>query len=85
MMMINVMICGEWERMTRTKTKRRRVRKSERMLTLPEVQEAEKRFWSNTQVIRFEVGSDGEKRPVRSKVQRVVPSDFFDFRKGRKK
>ena len=72
--------------MTRTKTKRRRVRKSERMLTLPEVQEAEKRFWSNTQVIRFEVGSDGEKRPVRSKVQRVVPrNDYLDFRKAKKK
>ena len=71
--------------MTRTKTKRRRVRKSERMLTLPEVQEAEKRFWSNTQVIRFEVGSDGEKRPVRSKVQRVVPrNDYLDFRKAKK-
>ena len=69
-----------------TKTKRRRVRKSERMLTLPEVQEAEKRFWSNTQVIRFEVGSDGEKRPVRSNVQRVVPrNDFLDFRKAQKK
>ena len=69
-----------------TKTKRRRVRKSERMLTLPEVQEAEKRFWSNTQVIRFEVGSDGEKRPVRSKVQRVVPrNDYLDFRKAQKK
>lgn len=68
-----------------TKTKRRRVRKSERMLTLPEVQEAEKRFWSNTQVIRFEVGSDGEKRPVRSKVQRVVPrNDYLDFRKAKK-
>ena len=72
--------------MTRTKTKRRRVRKSERMLTLPEAQEAEKRFWSNTQVIRFEVGSDGEKRPVRSKVQRVVPrNDFLDFRKAQEK
>ena len=62
------------------------MRKSERMLTLPEVQEAEKRFWSNTQVIRFEVGSDGEKRPVRSNVQRVVPrNDFLDFRKAQKK
>ena len=61
------------------------MRKSERMLTLPEVQEAEKRFWSNTQVIRFEVGSDGEKRPVRSKVQRVVPrNDYLDFRKAKK-
>ncbi len=68
----------------RTKTKKR-VRKRERMLTLPEAQEAEKRFWSNTEVIRFEVGRDGEKRPVRSKVHRVVPSDFFDFGKGRKK
>ena len=67
-------------------TKRKRVRKRERMLTLPEAQEAEKRFWSNTQVLRFEVGSDGEKRPVRSKVQRVVPrNDYLDFRKGRKK
>ena len=72
--------------MTRTKTKKKRVRKRERMLTLPEVQEAEKRFWSNTQVIRFEVGSDGEKRPVRSKVQRVVPrNDFLDFRKAQEK
>ena len=66
-------------------TKRKRVRKRERMLTLPEAQEAEKRFWSNTQVIRFEVGSDGEKRPVRSKVQRVVPrNDYLDFRKAKK-
>ena len=71
--------------MTRRNEKKKRVRKRERMLTLLEAQEAEKRFWSNTQVIRFEVGSDGAKRPVRSKVQRVVPSDFFDFRKGRKK
>ena len=71
--------------MTRRNEKKKRVRKRERMLTLPEAQEAEKRFWSNTQGLRFEVGSDGEKRPVRSKVQRVVPSDFFDFRKGRKK
>jgi len=72
--------------MTRTKTKKKRVRKRERMLTLPEAQEAEKRFWSNTQVIRFEVGSDGEKRPVRSKVQRVVPrNDFLDFRKAQEK
>ena len=56
------------------------------MLTLPEVQEAEKRFWGNTQVIRFEVGSDGQKRPVRSKVQRVVPrNDYLDFRKAKKK
>ena len=61
------------------------MRKSERTLTLPEVQEAEQRFWSNTQVIRFEVGSDGEKRPVRSKVQRVVPrNDYLDFRKAKK-
>ena len=68
------------------RTKRRRVRKSERMLTLLEAQEAEKRFWSNTQVIRFEVGSDGAKRPVRSKVQRVVPrNDFLDFRKAQEK
>ena len=68
------------------RTKRRRVRKSERMLTLLEAQEAEKRFWSNTQVIRFEVGSDGQKRPVRSKVQRVVPkNDFLDFRKAQEK
>ena len=71
--------------MTRRNEKKKRVTKREPMLTLPEAQEAEKRFWSNTQVIRFEVGSDGEKRPVRSKVQRVVPSDFFDFRKGSKK
>jgi len=72
--------------MTRRNEKRKRVRKRERMLTLPEVQEAEKRFWGNTQVIRFEVGSDGEKRPVRSKVQRVVPrNDFLDFRKAQKK
>ena len=72
--------------MTRRNEKKKRVRKRERMLTLPEVQEAEKRFWSNTQVIRFEVGSDGEKRPVRSKVQRVVPrNDFLDFRKAQKK
>ena len=62
------------------------MRKSERMLTLLEAQEAEKRFWSNTQVIRFEVGSDGAKRPVRSKVQRVVPrNDFLDFRKAQEK
>ena len=71
--------------MTRRNEKKKRVGKREPMLTLPEAQEAEKRFWSNTQVIRFEVGSDGEKRPVRSKVHRVVPSDFFDFRKWRKK
>ena len=72
--------------MTRRNEKKKRVRKRERMLTLPEVQEAEKRFWSNTQVIRFEVGSDGEKRPVRSNVQRVVPrNDFLDFRKAQKK
>ena len=71
--------------MTR-RTKRRRVRKRERMLTLLEAQEAEKRFWSNTQVIRFEVGSDGAKRPVRPKVQRVVPrNDFLDFRKAQEK
>ena len=72
--------------MTRRNEKKKRVRKRERMLTLPEVQEAEKRFWSNTQVIRFEVGSDGEKRPVRSNVQRVVPrNDFLDSRKAQKK
>ena len=72
--------------MTRRNEKKKRVRKRERMLTLPEVQEAEKRFWSNTQVIRFEGGSDGEKRPVRSNVQRVVPrNDFLDFRKAQKK
>ena len=71
--------------MTRRNEKKKRVRKRERMLTLPEVQEAEKRFWSNTQVIRFEIGSDGEKRPVRSKVQRVVPrNDYLDFRKAKK-
>ena len=72
--------------MTIRNEKKKRVRKRERMLTLPEAQEAEKRFWSNTQVIRFEVGSDGEKRPVRSNVQRVVPrNDFLDFRKAQKK
>ena len=60
--------------------------KSERMLTLPEAQEGWKYFWSNTRVIRFEVGEDGEKRPVRSKVQRVVPrNDFLDFRKAQEK
>ena len=70
----------------RNEKKKKRVRKREPMLTLPEAQEAEKRFWSNTQVIRFEVGSDGEKRPVRSKVQRVVPrNDFLDFRKAQEK
>ena len=72
--------------MTRRNEKKKRVRKRERMLTLPEVQEAEKRFWSNTQVLRFDVGSDGQKRPVRSKVQRVVPrNDYLDFRKAKKK
>ena len=71
--------------MTRRNEKKKRVRKRERMLTLPEAQEAEKRFWSNTQVIRFEVGSDGEKRPVRAKTQRIMPrTDYLDFRKGKK-
>ena len=67
-------------------TKRKRVRKRERMLTLPEAQEAEKRFWSNTEILRFEIGEDRKKRPVRSKVQRVVPkNDFLDFRKAQEK
>ena len=72
--------------MTRKRTKKRkRVTKSERMLTLPEAQEGWKYFWSNTRVIRFEVGEDGEKRPVRAKTQRIMPrTDYLDFRKGKK-
>lgn len=43
-------------------------------------------FWSNTQVLRFEIGPDGEKRAIRSNEQRIMPKNRdFDFRKKRRK
>ncbi len=66
--------------------KRKRKPKTEIMLTSLEALAGWKYFWSNTRVIRFEVGEDGEKRPVRAKTQRVMPrTDYLDFRKRRKK
>jgi len=42
-------------------------------------------FWSNTKIIRFEIGPDGEKRAVRSKTQRIMPyGGTLDFRKAKK-
>ena len=71
--------------MTR-RTKRRRVRKRERIMSPVDREEGVKFFWSNTEILRFEIGEDGKKRPVRSKVQRVVPrNDYLDFRKAQKK
>ena len=67
--------------MTRTKTKRRRVRKRERIMSPVDREEGAKFFWSNTEILRFEIGEDGKKRPVRSDVQRTMPCDnSLDFR-----
>jgi len=43
------------------------------------------RFWKNTQVLKFEVGANGEKRAVRSDEPRIMPKGSFyvDFRKKR--
>ena len=45
------------------------------------------RFWKNTQVLKFEVGPDGEKRAVRTDEPRIMPRNTFymDFRKKKRR
>ena len=44
------------------------------------------RFWRNKQVLRFEIGPDGEKRAIRSDEPRRLPKhDYFDFRKRKRR
>lgn len=64
-----------------TKSKKRK-RKSEKPLTLPEAQEAWERFWANTRIVGFELDEEGEKTPIRTGVQRIMPESYgkFDFK-----
>jgi hypothetical protein len=45
------------------------------------------RFWRNTQILRFEIGPDGEKRAIRSSEARVMSKNdyYLDFRKKKKR
>ena len=55
-------------------------------LTSEEGLEGWERFWRNTQVLRFEIGPNGEKRAIRSDEPRRMPKhDYFDFRKRKKR
>ena len=45
----------------------------DKQLTLPEAHEAWERFWANTRIIGFEVDEAGEKRAIRTNVQRIMP------------
>ena len=60
-------------------------RKSKKPLTLPEAHQAWGHFWSNTRIIGFEVGKDGEKHAIRTGIQRIMPEAYdggsMDFRK----
>ena len=60
--------------------KPKKKKKSEKTLTLPEAHEAWERFWSNTRILGFEVGKDGEKHAIRTGIQRVMPGAGLDFR-----
>lgn len=61
--------------------KPKKKKKSEKTLTLPEAHEAWERFWSNTRILGFEVGKDGEKHAIRTGIQRVMPGGAgLDFR-----
>lgn len=64
-----------------TKPKKRK-RTSDKILTLPEALEAWERFWANTRIIGFEVDEEGEKRAIRTNVQRIMPANYgrFDFK-----
>ena len=44
------------------------------------------RFWRNKQVLRFEIGPDGEKRAIRSDEARVMSKNdyYLDFRKKKR-
>ena len=45
------------------------------------------RFWKNTQVLKFELGANGEKRAVRTDEPRIMPrgSYYVDFRKKKRR
>ena len=61
---------------------KKKKKKSEKTLTLPEAHEAWERFWSNTRILGFEVGKDGEKHAIRTGIQRIMPGGAgLDFRK----
>jgi len=65
--------------------KRTSLKTMETPLSPVEAAKAWEYFWSNTKVIRFEIGLDGEKRAVRSKTQRIMPyGGTLDFRKAKK-
>ena len=65
--------------------KRTSLKTMETPLSPVEAAKAWEYFWSNTKVIRFEIGPDGEKRAVRSKTQRIMPyGGTLDFRKAKK-
>ena len=64
-----------------TKPKKRKS-ESDKILTLPEALEAWERFWANTRIIGFEVDEEGEKKVIRTNVQRIMPPSYgrFDFK-----
>ena len=63
-------------------TKPKKRKRSDKQLTLPEAHEAWERFWSNTRIIGFEVDEEGEKKAIRTNVQRIMPPSYgrFDFK-----
>ena len=56
-------------------------------LTTQEGIEGWERFWRNKQVLRFEIGPDGEKRAIRSDESRVMSKNdyYLDFRKKKRR
>ena len=44
------------------------------------------RFWRNKQVLRFEIGPDGEKRAIRSDEARVMSKNdyYLDFKRKKR-
>ena len=56
-------------------------------LTTQEGIEGWERFWRNTQVLKFVIGPDGEKRAIRSSEARVMSKNdyYLDFKRKKKR